>query len=66
MQHHRLGRSSQSIRTDSAVDRALMAGATTLGARIELTTVASYLRQDEGLWGLFRANAEQIVGAENV
>jgi hypothetical protein len=43
-----------------------MAGATTLGARIELTTVASYLRQDDGLWGLFRANAEQIVGAENV
>ena len=50
------------------VDRALRAGALALGARMELTTVAGYLplRQDEELMRLYRANAEALVGPENV
>jgi amidohydrolase len=50
------------------VDRALRAGALALGAQLELTTVAGYLplRQDQQLMDLFRANAEQVVGHENV
>jgi amidohydrolase len=50
------------------VDRALRAGALALGARLELTTVAGYLplRQDDELMRLFRANAEALVGPENV
>jgi metal-dependent amidase/aminoacylase/carboxypeptidase family protein len=50
------------------VDRALRAGALALGARLELTTVAGYLplRQDDELMRLFRANAEKLVGSENV
>jgi amidohydrolase len=50
------------------VDRALRAGALALGARLELTTVAGYLplRQDDELMRLFRANAEVLVGSENV
>jgi metal-dependent amidase/aminoacylase/carboxypeptidase family protein len=50
------------------VERALKAGALALGAKVELTTVSGYLplRQDARLMSLFRANAEQIVGPENV
>jgi amidohydrolase len=50
------------------VDRALRAGALALGARLELTSVAGYLplRQDPRLMDLFRRNAEQLVGADNV
>jgi amidohydrolase len=50
------------------VDRALRAGALALGARLELTTVAGYLplRQDDELMRLFRANADKLVGSENV
>ncbi|MCA1646071.1 MAG: amidohydrolase [Chloroflexi bacterium] len=50
------------------VDRALCAGALALGARLELTTVAGYLplRQDDELMRLFRANADMLVGLENV
>ncbi len=50
------------------VDRALKAGALALGARLELTTVPGYMpmQQDAALTRLFRANAETIVGREQV
>jgi metal-dependent amidase/aminoacylase/carboxypeptidase family protein len=50
------------------VNRALKAGALALGARLEVVSVPGYLplRQDDGLTRLFRANAEQVVGQENV
>jgi amidohydrolase len=50
------------------VDRALQAGAMALGAKLKLTTVPGYLpmRQDPALTRLFRANAEAVIGRENV
>ena len=50
------------------VDRALKAGALAMGAKVEITNIPSYLpiRNDEGLTALYRANAEAVVGAENV
>jgi metal-dependent amidase/aminoacylase/carboxypeptidase family protein len=50
------------------VDRALKAGTLALGARLEMVTVPGYLplRQDAHLDQVFRANAEEVVGRENV
>jgi len=63
------GVSSEAVETaNRKVDRALKAGALALGATLELTTVAGYqpLRQDQTLIELFRANAEELVGRDNV
>jgi len=50
------------------VDRALKAGAMALGASVEITTMPGYLplSHEPNLVRLFRANAESLVGAENV
>jgi amidohydrolase len=50
------------------VDRALRAGALAVGARVQITTVPGYLplRQDPNLTALFQANAERLVGPEEV
>jgi amidohydrolase len=50
------------------VDRALKAGALALGAAVEITTLPGYLPllHDANLVKLYRANAVEIVGAENV
>ena len=50
------------------VDRALRAGGLALGATLELSTIPGYmpLRQDPTLTRFFRANAEDLVGRENV
>ena len=50
------------------VDRALRGGAIAMGASVEITTVPGYLpmTQDRNLVALFRRNAEQLVGAEQI
>jgi amidohydrolase len=50
------------------VDRALKAGAMALGAAVEITTLPGYLplNHDPSLVSLFRANAAEIVGPDNV
>jgi amidohydrolase len=50
------------------VDRALKAGAMALGASVEITTLPGYLPlfHEPNLVRLFRANAVEIVGADNV
>ena len=50
------------------VDRALKAGALALGGSVEITTLPGYLPlfHDPNLVGLFRANAVDLVGADNV
>lgn len=54
--------------THRKVDRALKAGALALGASVEITTLAGYLplHHDPTLTGLFRSNAETLVGPEHV
>jgi metal-dependent amidase/aminoacylase/carboxypeptidase family protein len=54
--------------THRKVDRALEAGALALGAAVEITTLPGYLplRHDPNLIRLFRANAQEIVGSDNV
>ena len=50
------------------VDRALRAGALAIGARVAVTTLPGYLpmRHDPMLVRLFRANAERLVGPDEV
>jgi metal-dependent amidase/aminoacylase/carboxypeptidase family protein len=50
------------------VDRALRAGALAIGARVEVTTLPGYLpmQHDPTLVELFKANAERLVGADQV
>ena len=50
------------------VDRALRAGALAIGARVEVTTLPGYLpmRNDLTLVDLFKANAERLVGTDQV
>ena len=50
------------------VDRALKAGALALGGSVEITTLPGYLPlfHDPMLVALFRANAIEVVGADNV
>jgi amidohydrolase len=50
------------------VDRALKAGALALGGDVEITTLPGYLPlyHDPSLVAMFRANAEQLVGADRV
>jgi len=50
------------------VDRSLRAGAMAMGAKVEITTIPSYLpiRNHPELTALFRRNADTVLGAENV
>jgi len=50
------------------VDRALRAGAMAVGASVNIQTIPGYmpLDQDKNLSEVFRANAESLVGADNV
>jgi amidohydrolase len=50
------------------VDRALRAGALAMGASVEITTVPGYLpmEQDANLVSLFRRNAAELVGTEEI
>ena len=50
------------------VDRALRAGAMAMGATVNIQTIPGYLPmlQDDRMQAIFRANAEKLVGAENI
>lgn len=50
------------------VDRALRAGAMAVGATVRIQTIPGYLpmRQDARMGELFRANADALVGSDNV
>ena len=61
------GRTLEGIRDANAkVDRALRAGALALGARVEIDTLPGYLplRNDPTMARVFRANAMDLVGAD--
>ena len=63
------GRSLEAIAdADKKVERAIRAGALAVGASVEISTYAAYLplKHDHELSGLFRSNAETIVGSERV
>ena len=55
-------------RAHAKVDRALKAGALAVGASVEITTLPGYLPlvHDPALVSLFRSNAIDVVGSENV
>ncbi len=63
------GRSIEAFLDASAkVDRALRAGAMAVGGSVEITTLPGYLpiQKNATMMDLYRANAETLVGAENV
>ena len=63
------GRNVEAFLDASAkVDRALRAGAMAVGGRVEITTLPGYLpmQKNSTMMELYRANAEALVGAENV
>ena len=53
---------------NTKVDRALRAGAMAVGARVKIQTIPGYmpLKQNHGMADIFRANAAELVGEENV
>ena len=53
---------------NTKVDRALRAGAMAVGARVKIQTIPGYmpLQQNHGMADIFRANAAELVGEENV
>ena len=53
---------------DKKVDRALRAGAMAVGAKVHITTIPGYLplNNNQDMAGLYRDNAVQIVGEENI
>ena len=53
---------------NTKVDRALRAGAMAVGARVKIQTIPGYmpLQQNHGMADIFRANATELVGEENV
>ena len=56
------------LSANKKVDRALRAGAMSVGGRVTVTTLPGYLpiRHDEALQALYVANAESLVGTERV
>ena len=63
------GRTLEAIRdANFKVDRALRAGAMAMGATVNIQTIPGYLPmvQDDRMAAVFRANADALVGAENV
>ena len=53
---------------DKKVDRALWAGAMAVGARVHITTIPGYLplNNNQAMASVYRDNAAQIVGEENI
>ena len=53
---------------NTKVDRALRAGAMAVGAQVKIQTIPGYmpLQQTPGMADIFRANATELVGEENV
>ncbi len=53
---------------NTKVDRALRAGAMAVGAQVKIQTIPGYmpLQQNHGMADIFRANATELVGEENV
>ena len=53
---------------NTKVDRALRAGAMAVGAQVKIQTIPGYmpLQQNHGMADIFRANAAELVGEENV
>ncbi len=63
------GRTREAITdTNRKVDRALRAGAMALGATVNIQTIPGYLplMQNQKMAGIFEANANTLVGSENV
>ncbi len=63
------GRTLEAIMDANAkVDRALKAGAMAVGAKVKIQTIPGYmpLQQNKGMADIFRANAANLVGEENV
>ena len=63
------GRTLEAIKdANFKVDRALRAGAMAMGATVNIQTIPGYLPmvQDDRMAAVFRANADALVGAENV
>ena len=56
------------MNANTKVDRALRAGAMAVGARVKIQTIPGYmpLQQNHGMADIFRANATELVGEENV
>ena len=53
---------------NTKVDRALRAGAMAVGAQVKIQTIPGYMpiQQNHGMADIFRANATELVGEENV
>jgi len=63
------GRTVEALMDANAkVDRALKAGAMAVGARVKIQTIPGYmpLQQNKAMAEIFRANAAELVGEENV
>jgi amidohydrolase len=63
------GRTMEAIMdANTKVDRALRAGAMAVGAQVKIQTLPGYmpLQQNKGMAEIFRANAAELVGEENV
>jgi len=63
------GRTMEAIMdANTKVDRALRAGAMAVGAQVKIQTIPGYmpLQQNKGMAEIFRANAAELVGEENV
>ena len=63
------GKTAEAIMDANAkVDRALKAGALAIGARVKITTLPGYMPMisHPELWNLFRPNAVQLVGEEEI
>ena len=63
------GRTVEALMDANAkVDRALKAGAMAVGAQVKIQTIPGYmpLQQNKAMAEIFRANAAQLVGEENV
>ena len=63
------GRSLEALMdANTKVDRALRAGAMSVGAKVKIQTIPGYLplRQNKGMADMFRMNATDLVGEENV
>ena len=63
------GRSLEAIMdANTKVDRALRAGAMSVGAQVKIQTIPGYLplRQNKNMSDMFRTNATELVGEENV
>jgi amidohydrolase len=53
---------------NTKVDRSLMAGAMAVGAKVKITTIPGYmpLVKHQAFWDMYRPNAAEIVGEDNI